>query len=396
MNRIVAAALCTASILCSLPAASAQVSAQVSAAARSGERTVGSLRFIGEQRLPLKLAFRGTTAGGLSGVDYDAVSGTWLLASDDRSAIDPARFYTARLDFDAAAFRGIDLIGVANFKQADGSNYPGVKEYDVSKRGEVPDIESVRVDPLDGSLWYSSEGDRKRGFDPFVRHARRDGTHLSTLRLPDMFRVSEEEQGPRDNMVFEGLSFAPDGKSLWVSLESPLYQDGPLPTADSGAVSRITRMDRDGRMLAQYAYPLDPLPAAPAPEKVADNGISEILAVNGHAVLVLERSAVQDAAGNYRNYVRLYEMDTAGASDVRGMRALVGAGYRAAAKRLVLNLGDLGIRLDNLEALSFGPKLPNGHDTLLIVSDDNFNKTQVTQFLLFEVLPAIPVSGMVN
>ncbi|CAN7272703.1 esterase-like activity of phytase family protein [Pseudoduganella sp. LjRoot289] len=390
MNRIVAAALCTASILFSLPAASAEAPAQL------GERTVASLRFIGEQRIPHKHGFRGTTAGGLSGVDYDAASGNWLFASDDRSVIDPARFYTARLDFDGAAFRSAVLLGIDNFKQADGSNYPSMKEYDAGKRGEVPDIESVRVDPMDGSIWYSSEGDRKRGFDPFVRHARRDGAYLAAIQLPELFRMSKDEQGPRDNMGFEGLSFAADGKSLWVSLESPLYQDGPLPTEDSGAVSRITRMDRDGRMLAQYAYPLDPLPAAPAPEKVADNGISEILAVNGHAVLVLERSAVQDAAGNYRNYVRLYEMDTAGASDVRGIGALAGASYRAAAKRLVLNLNDLGIRLDNLEGLSFGPKLVNGHDTLLFVSDDNFSKTQVTQLLLFEVLPAVPKTGMVN
>lgn len=389
MNRI-AAALCTASILCSLPAAASPASAQ------PGERTVGSLRFIGEQRIPFKHGFRDTTVGGLSGVDYDAASGSWLLASDDRSAVNPARYYTARLDFDAAAFHGIALLGVDNFKQAGGGDYPGVKAYDANRRGEVPDIESVRVDPLDGGIWYSSEGDRKRGLDPFVRHARRDGGYLATLQLPDMFRMSKEEQGPRDNMVFEGLSFAPDGKSLWVSLESPLYQDGPLPTEASGAVTRITRMDRDGRMLAQYAYPLDPLPAAPAPGKAADNGISEILAVNGHAVLVLERSAVQDAAGDYRNYVRLYEMDTAGASDVRGVRALAGAGYRAAGKRLVLNLNQLGIRLDNLEALSFGPRLANGHDTLLIVSDDNFNKTQVMQFLLFEVLPVIPENGTVN
>lgn len=381
MNRVLAAALCTASLLCSVPAVSAPASAPVA------ERTVGSLRFIGEQRIALRQDFQGTAVGGLSGVDYDAASGTWLMASDDRSAINPARFYTARLDFDDGGFHGIAILGVDNFKQADGSDYPGVKAYDANKQGDVADIESIRVDPRDGSIWYSSEGDRKRGFDPFVRHARRDGSLLSTTRLPEMLRMSKELQGPRDNMAFEGLSLAADGATLWVSMEAPLYQDGRLPTHDSGAVARITRMDRDGRMLAQYAYAIDALPAAPAPGKAGENGISEILAVNAHAVLVLERSAVQDAAGSYRNYVRLYEMETAGASDVRGERALAGASYRAARKRLVLDLNELGVRLDNLEGLSFGPKLANGHDTLLIVSDDNFSKTQITQFLLFEVLP---------
>lgn len=388
MNRVLAAALCTASLLCSVPA--------LSAPAPTAERTVGSLRFIGEQRIALRQDFQGTVVGGLSGVDYDAASGTWLMASDDRSAINPARFYTARLEFDGAGFHGVSIVGVDKFRQADGSDYPGVKAYDANQQGEVPDVESIRIDPRDGSLWYSSEGDRKRGLEPFVRQARRDGSYLSAARLPEMLRMAKERLGPRDNLGFEGLSFAADGASLWVSMEAPLYQDGPLPTPDSGAVARITRMDRDGRMLAQYAYAIDALPAAPAPGKAGDNGVSEILAVNAHALLVLERAAVQDAAGAYRNFVRLYEMETAGASDVRGEAVLAGASYRAAGKRLVLDLNDLGIRLDNLEALSFGPKLPNGHDTLLIVSDDNFGNTQITQFLLFEVMPAIPKSGIVN
>ncbi|NGY85135.1 esterase-like activity of phytase family protein (plasmid) [Bacillus megaterium] len=43
--------------------------------------------------------------------------------------------------------------------------------------------------------------------------------------------------------------------------------------------------------------------------------------------------------------------------------------------------------LDNIEGISWGPKLPNGHDSLVLVSDDNFNRNQVTQFLAFEVLP---------
>jgi hypothetical protein len=37
--------------------------------------------------------------------------------------------------------------------------------------------------------------------------------------------------------------------------------------------------------------------------------------------------------------------------------------------------------------MAFGPRLPNGHATLVLASDDNFGKSQVTQFLLFEVLP---------
>ena len=352
------------------------------------EERIGSLRLIGEQRMALMQPFAGTTAGGLSGIDYDAASGQWLMESDDRSAIDPARFYGARMDIGAHGFTGMTLTDVYYWRQPDGSTYPNLKTRSAADP-EVPDIESLRIDPRDGTLWYTSEGDRRLGLDPFVRHARRDGSYLATLPLPALFKVSAtHEQGPRNNLTFEGLSFAADGNSLWVSMEAPLYEDGPLPTPTAGAVARVTQFDRAGAVLAQYAYPLDPLPMAPAPGKAADNGISEVLALNGGALLVLERAGIQGADGSYRNAVRLYEMQLAGATDVQSLPALAGATYRAATKRLVLDLNTLGLeRLDNLESLSWGPRLPNGHRTLMIASDDNFNKNQVTQFLLFEVLP---------
>ena len=39
-------------------------------------------------------------------------------------------------------------------------------------------------------------------------------------------------------------------------------------------------------------------------------------------------------------------------------------------------------RLENFEGMAFGPVV-NGVPTLLVVSDDNFRKTQKTAFLLF-------------
>jgi hypothetical protein len=60
---------------------------------------------------------------------------------------------------------------------------------------------------------------------------------------------------------------------------------------------------------------------------------------------------------------------------------------KTAPKRLLLNMDDLGIAIDNVEGITFGPMLPNGHRSLIFVSDNNFNDKQKTQFFLFEVLP---------
>jgi hypothetical protein len=56
-------------------------------------------------------------------------------------------------------------------------------------------------------------------------------------------------------------------------------------------------------------------------------------------------------------------------------------------KKLVLNMDDLGRYIDNVEGVTWGPTLPNGHKSLLFLSDNNFSPLEKTQFLLFEVNP---------
>jgi hypothetical protein len=49
-------------------------------------------------------------------------------------------------------------------------------------------------------------------------------------------------------------------------------------------------------------------------------------------------------------------------------------------------MDDLGIYIDNVEGVTFGPLLPNGHKTLIFVADNNFSADEKSQLLLFEVL----------
>ncbi len=63
-------------------------------------------------------------------------------------------------------------------------------------------------------------------------------------------------------------------------------------------------------------------------------------------------------------------------------------------KMLVLDFTTLGVTLDNFEAMGWGPPLANGHRSLVVLSDDNFNPLQVTNALVFEVvLPADMAAG---
>ena len=51
----------------------------------------------------------------------------------------------------------------------------------------------------------------------------------------------------------------------------------------------------------------------------------------------------------------------------------------------VFAFDDLGIPIDNIEGMTFGPPLPDGRQTLVIVSDNNFNAGQFTQFIVLAV-----------
>lgn len=344
---------------------------------------IGRLEFVGTVELSQGLTVDGARVGGLSGLDYDAAADSFIAVSDDRSDFAPARFYRMRVRFDGGRLAGVDMLAAIVLRQPDGAPYPNGKQ-----GGDVPDPEAIRIDPHDpASLWWTSEGDRARRLAPFLRVVDHEGKHLGATPVPDMFAMSPgEELGPRNNLAFEGLSFSPDGESLWLAMEGALYQDGPLASPERGTIARFSRLTRDGQMLGQYAYPVDAVPRRPGDGKAADNGVTEILALDSRRLLVVERAAIQGDEGTFRNDIRLYEADIADATDVSTIAALSVATYRPAAKRLIADLGALiGARIDNVEGMSWGPRMADGRRTLIFVSDDNFNPAQVTQILAFAV-----------
>jgi hypothetical protein len=176
-----------------------------------------------------------------------------------------------------------------------------------------------------------------------------------------------------------------------------LIQDGPLPTVgalpEARGPIRLTQFaSHSGQPFRQIAYIPDAIPAAPTvlgitppaaltPEAFADNGISEIWMASETGMLVLERSWAYGVG----NSLRLYWIDTEDADDVINLPTLAGAKFRPVDKVLLLDFAQLGLpHLDNIEGMTRGPTLPNGNPTLVFVSDDNFQSSQVTQFVALE------------
>ena len=225
------------------------------------------------------------------------------------------------------------------------------------------------------------------------------GNFVRKLRVPDKFipeRTGTLTRGAGRNSGFESLTLTPDGRQLLTATETPLMQDGGSSAFDGAARTRILEyVARDGTFhpRREFAYVLDPLdkPAFEAGQVV--NGLVDLLALDGHTLLALERGYVEDAGRNGMSYsrIRVYRVSLQAATDISGIDALTGrSGIVPVAKNLVLDLAatpglnpDLAGRLDNFEGLGFGPTLPDGRGSIVLVSDDNFNATQRTWFLLF-------------
>lgn len=335
-----------------------------------------TLHYLGQQVIPHAYDHAGTTVGGLSGLDYDAASNRFVAISDDRSERQSARFYTMALDLSEFNVRadpghaGVRFLGVTTLRDRAGMPHA---------EGSV-DPEAIRRDS-DGNIWWASEGNVKRGIPPAIEKVGADGTALLRLDVP-RYVLPGHEHGVRHNLAFESLATA-DGK-LYVGTENALVQDGPAADLDQPSRARILVYDPvSGKRLAEHVYVVDAVPVSPpVPGLYRTNGLVELLGGAG-MLLALERSYTMGMG----NSVRIYRLDLAGASNVADRDALGDTSITVVRKTLLLDLAAVGISPGNLEGMSWGPRLPNGRRTLMLISDNNFSARQITQLLAFEVQP---------
>jgi hypothetical protein len=347
-----------------------------------------SLKYLDTYNIPFNYKFKNTTVGGLSGIDYDAANGLYYLISDDRSDKNPARFYTAKI---YTSVKGIDSLVFTDVKyllQPDGEVYPDKEE----NRHKTPDPEAIRYDPRNRYLVWSSEGERIVKskdtvlIDPSVIIIDSSGKYIDSFALPANLKMQVTENGPRKNGVLEGMSFADNFRTLYVSVEEPLYEDGPrADIVDNNAFIRILKFNVAGKKcMAQYAYKLEPVAYAPKPEtEFKINGVPDVLSLGNNKLLVIERSF---STGRLPCTIKLFVADLSAATDVSDMKLMNNQSFSPVKKSLLLNMDKLGIYTDNIEGVTFGPVLPNGHKTLLFVADNNFALLEKAQVLLFEII----------
>lgn len=349
--------------------------------------TVHSLTMLNYVEVPFAKKFMNTTVGGLSGIDYDKKNDQYYLICDDRSEINPARFYTAKIIITNDKIDSVMFTDTKPLLQPNGNAYPNNKQ----DAQHVADPEAVRWNAATEELTWTSEGERIIGkdknviIDPSIINIGTDGRFHSAYELPYNFRMQTTEKGPRRNGVFEGLTYSGNYKFLYVNVEEPLYDDGQRAGLnDTTGWIRIAKFDAvSKKQVAQYAYQIDAVahPATP-PDAFKINGVPDILWLSDTKLLVMERSF---STGRAACTIKIYIADLSKADNIESVAAIPGANIKPATKKLLLNLDDLGVYTDNIEGMTFGPVLSNGHRSLILVSDNNFSPAEKTQFFLFEV-----------
>lgn len=337
--------------------------------------SVTGIELIGEVTLPTGTTFEETEIGGLSGLTYDEETGKYYAISDDRSQINPARFYELAIDLsDGALDEGdITFADVTTLTDTEGNPFA---------EGTI-DLEGIALSE-DGTLYISSEGDADNLIDPFVNSFTLDGQETGALSIPEKFLPTEDQSsGIRNNLAFESLTLSPDGRYLYTANEAALNQDGEIPTLEDGSPVRILRFDlTTGQADKEFLYITDAIPVAPDPaDGFADNGLVELIALDNNGnFLALERSFAEGVG----NDLRLYQVQLQNTTDLRDIEGVDGIEVDAVAeKTLLLNFSELGITLDNFEGMSLGEVLPDGRQSLTVVSDNNFSDAQATKFFTF-------------
>ncbi len=339
---------------------------------------IAGIDFLGQATLPKGFSLQKTPVGGLSGITYDAKNKVYYVISDDRSAKASARFYTFKIDLSKGSLKNGDVVPIDVTTLRDKSN----RTFGV---GTI-DPEGIALTSK-GSVLISSEGDTKQLIHPFIKEfSLSSGRELTKLPIPNKFLPDRNgKQGIRDNLAFEGLTITPNKKYLYTATENALIQDGSEAKPKTSSSCRILQYNLHAKLpKKEFLYPTEPVTPVLNFFHIFASGLSDLLALDnqGH-FLSIERSFT-----GWGFSIALFQVSLQGADDIHNINSLLAIDskkIKPVQKKLLLDLRNLDVRLDNIEGLTLGPKLPDGQRSLILISDNNFNFVQRTQILAFRL-----------
>ncbi|MDN6280475.1 MAG: esterase-like activity of phytase family protein [Psychroflexus sp.] len=312
--------------------------------------------------------------GGISGLDYLG-NDTYILVADVPSN---PRLYKAEIKIAGHQISSFEILEKI--------------ELDIPKehQNQVFDLESIRYDEKNDLYFVGSEGRISAENEGFVMTLNSDFEIVNLYDSLPHYSVKNS----RNNGLFEGVSTDIDHKGFWFVNELPLKTDGSKPgLINSFSPIRMSYFDLEQEKITeQYAIDLGRVSKTPLLPFMI-NGVTDILQLNKNQFLFLER-AFSAGHGNKGNNVRVFIIDISKATDILKHKDLKAhkKDIQLADKKLIFDFKSVKKKLtskiiDNIEGISFGPVLPSGEQSLLLMSDDNFSSysDQINQVVLLKL-----------
>ena len=333
------------------------------------------LEFLGQQIIPTGTQFQGTQFGGLSGLAYDERRDVFYAFSDDQVNV---RFYTLRIDVSS----GVPAVQILAVTTRAGRDRSALRRPD-GRPGRARADEGRHARPHLGGLRRPADrpvGARVRPRRPPAR-ARCRSRRLPAERRGHARRAPEPRLRERGDAAERPLPLHRHrgrpraGRPAGDARGREPGSAAPLQPPDRDARPPVRLLDRSDRRAARARRPSSRSTASSSCCRSTTSSCSRWSA----------RS--RSARPGTGNTIKLYRVALPGADDVNGFDSLATllGGLQPVEKTLLLDLDALGLPLDNVEGMAFGPDLPDGRRSLVLVSDNNFAPAQFTQFLLFAV-----------
>lgn len=327
--------------------------------------------------------------GGLSAIDSVGAKNRYVVLSDrgagDGAATFPCRYHEIELDVrpESGSIR-FELLDTHLLSDRDGVRLTGslekLKNWTLPSRCPSYDPEGIRCLGSERVIISDEYGPSIDIFD-------RSGRMVQSVILPARYALSERRTPPMtvgtfSNRGLEGIAISPDQSRLVAAMQGPLVQDGRIENNKClGLNTRWFFKNLENGNSAEWVYQLDD----------ESTGVSEVLAVDNHRYLVIERDS---RFGVDAKIKKIFLADVTDASDVSGVESLkegLGDSTKPVKKRLLIDLlapefgmsGELAP--EKPEGLAWGPTLPNGQRLLIVCFDNDFDPTHNTIFAAFAV-----------
>lgn len=237
-----------------------------------------------------------------------------------------------------------------------------------SGSGEYRDCEGVAYVPSSNTVFVSGEQDQQ------IMEYTIDG--VPTGRKLDIPQIANRKS-ITTNLGFEALTYNAKQGRFWTTTESTLPADGEQSSATNKAVTnrlRFMSFNNDLRLESMYAYAMDK-PLIKKKSKHYAHGVPSLIALDDGRLLVLERElGVKKTYIGSKSIMKLYLVTPANTPKIYERTNIASLPEDEFLQKKLIAQFTTRLRIGkmnygNFEGMCLGPKLDDGRQTIILVSD---------------------------